>query len=286
MADEASTSIANLFPDTAPAAQEASPVTAADGTPETPAEPAEQYVPGRVPKAFYREGGDHDYDGLSKSWFDTRSAYETAQARIRELEGAQEKMPETFESYAKEMDWKAVAEKAPKAYKGSAEDGTNKAALSLLKRAYENGVPMAKARAMVTDFYADLDEFMPDPIAPEEARKSAVGYLGPNGASMEAEVKEWLVSREARKPFTAPEQAVLAQMVRNGPALSLLWEFTRSAGAAAPPGGVEHMSSAIKDPEVEKREATKLLGTLDDAEWHRNKDAIVARWRAAHPEAA
>ena len=250
--------------------------TPAEGQQEAP----ETYVAGRVPKAFYREDGAHDYEGMTKSWFDTRSALQTAQARVKELEAASAGLaPEQWEAYAKQLDWDAVASRAPNAYLGGGEE--NQAAMALLRRVHEQGMPLNKAQAFVEAYYEDLNALVPEHKSDDERLKAAVGSLGPNGPSIAQEVQRWLETQHSASAFTDGQLAVLRQMTHDGTALSLLQRLARQGGSAAPPTATGLADTKAVDPKAEQVEVRKLLGTLDEAEWTRNKAAILARARAA-----
>ena len=261
------------------------PAPPPESTGGAPADPPEQFQVGRVPKPFYREDGNHDYDGLSKSWFDTRDSYERAKTRISELEkAAAEGVPEAFEAYAAGMDWAAVKERAPNAYVSDEEE--NAAATALLRRAHQHGIPLAKARAMIGDYYEDLNGMVGAPKDAAEVRRDVLQYLGPNGQQQLSEVQEFLKSRAAVKPFNAEEMDVIGQMLSSGVATSLLWQLSRSGASTMPPGNGMVDTGTRVDPEREKQEAAKMLGTLDPQEWQKNKAEAIARWQRANPEAA
>ena len=251
--------------------------TPPEGTPPTEApEAPETYVQGRVPKAFFRSDGNHDYDGLAKSWFDTRSAYQSAQARIKELEAAGG-APEEWEAYAAAMDWDAVRERAPNAYVGGGAE--NRAAMSLLKRLHEQGVPSAKAKVLVGDYYEDLHGLLPEVKDEAERRKEAIGALGPNGPAIADEVKTWLTSQHAVRPFTEHQLAALKQMTLDGTALSLLQRLSRQGASTVPPGAPPGIDAEKVDPKARLAALEKRMGEMTDAEFAREKDALEAEWR-------
>ena len=167
-------SIAALFGGDPPPTGENTPPEGDRTPPETP----EEYVPGRVPKQFHRADGKHDYEGMAKSWFDTRKEHDLAKARIKELEGAQDQVP-GWEEYAGAVDWDEVAKKAPNAYVKPAEGQDNPAATAMLRRLHEGGMPPARAKKFVEDYYSDLSGMIPERKPPEELRKSAIAYLRP-----------------------------------------------------------------------------------------------------------
>lgn len=268
--------ISALFGDPPDPAGQGDGTTSADGV-VPPSSGDEEYV-GKIPKQFYREDGNHDLDGFSKAYRGARASLETANARIKELE-AKGAPVDQWDAYAAQMDWDAVKEKAPNAYQGGGPE--NKAAMSLLHRLHEQNIPLATARTIVSEYYGDLDGMVPEAKDDATLRKEAVAHLGPNGQQMAGEVQSWLESRHATKPFAPAELEILGQMVANGPALSLLWQMSRAGVSSGPPTGNETRSARAADPDAEKKEVRKLLGTLDDAEWSRNKAAILARARAA-----
>ena len=275
-----SSAISALFSTDATPAPEAPTTQAAGDTPPV-VEPPEQFQAGRLPKQFHREDGQHDYDGLTKSWFELRQGHAAQSARVKELERQLSTTDEPWESYSGDFDWDAVKQRAPNAYLGGEAD--NQAAMSLLKRFHEAGLPKAKAAKAVGDYYADLDGMVGTTPTEVEQRKSAVAYLGPNGGTMAQEVQAFLESRAAVKPFSDEELATLGQMTRSGPALSILWQLSRRHTGAPPPSAVE--ASTVTDPETERREAAKMLG-VDEATWQRDKAAILARFNRAYGEAA
>ena len=252
------------------------------GEGETPpteaAEAPETYIEGRVPKAFYREDGKHDYNGLSKSWFDTRSAYQTAQARIKELEAAAaESAPEAWEGYSGKFDWDAVGTRAPNAYLGGDEE--NRAAMALLRRVHEQGVPLAKAQALVESYYEDLNGLVPERQSDEDRLKAAVGSLGPNGPAIASEVQAWLAGQHARQAFSTDQLEVLKQMTHDGTALSLLQRLARQGTSTAPPATLPGTHAEKVDPAARRAELEKRMGAMTDAEFAAQKDALEAEWR-------
>ena len=242
-------------------------------------EAPEVYVEGRVPKAFYREDGQHDIAGLSKSWFDTRSAYQSAQARIKELEkAAAEGAPEAWEGYAGKLDWDAVAKRAPNAYLGGGDENT--AAMALLRRAHEAGMPLSKAQSFVEGYYEDLNGLVPEHRPDEERLKDAVGSLGPNGPAIAQEVQGWLESQHAKQPFTEHQLGVLKQMTHDGTALSLLQRLARQGTSAAPPASLPGTTAATVDPKARREQIERRLGELSDAEFAREMPALRAEWES------
>ena len=286
MADEApqttdqSGAIGALFNTDATPAPEGPTTQAAGDTPPV-VEPPEQFQAGRLPKQFHREDGNHDYDGLSKSWFELRQGHAAQSARVKELERQLSTTEEPWESYSGDFDWDAVKQRAPNAYLGGESD--NQAAMALLQRLHEAGVPKAKAAKAVGDYYAALDGLVGETPSAVEQRKAAVAYLGPNGSTMAQEVQTFLESRAAVKPFSDDEMETLGRMTRSGPALSILWQLSRRSAGASPPSTVE--AATVADPETEKAEAAKMLG-VDEATWQRDKAAIIARFNRAYGEAA
>ena len=247
--------------------------------PEGQQEAPESYVAGRVPKAFYREDGKHDIDGLSKSWFDTRSAYQSAQARIKELESAAaEGAPEAWEGYSQKLDWDAVAKRAPNAYLGGGAD--NQAAMALLKRAHEQGMSLNKAQAFVEAYYEDLNGLVPERQSDEDRLKAAVGSLGPNGPVIAQEVRTWLESEHSQRAFTQDQLVVLKQMTHDGTAMSLLQRLMRQGGSAPPPNALPGSAGTTADPKARKAEIERELGELSDAEFSRRMPELRAEWEA------
>ena len=241
-------------------------------------EPPETYVEGRVPKAFYREDGQHDYNGLSKSWFDTRSAYQTAQARIKELEAAAaESAPEAWEAYAAKLDWEAVKARAPNAYLGGGDENT--AAMALLRRLHEQGMPLTKAQAFTEAYYEDLNGLVPERRSDDERLKAAVGSLGPNGPAIASEVQSWLAGQHARQAFSTDQLEVLKQMTHDGTALSLLQRLARQGASTAPPGALPGMETEKVDPAARRAELERRMGAMSDTEFAAQKDALEAEWR-------
>ena len=245
--------------------------------PEGQQEAPEGYVEGRVPKAFYREDGNHDYNGLAKSWFDTRSAYQASQARIKELEAAAvSEAPEAWEGYSQKLDWEAVRARAPNAYLGGGAD--NEAAMALLRRAHEQGMPLSKAQAFVESYYEDLNGLVPEVKSDEDRLKAAVGALGPNGPAIAREVQSWLESQHGKQAFTAEQLQVLKQMTHDGTALSLLQRLARQGGSTVPPTSLPGTGGTQVDPKARRAEIEKRLGELSDADFAREMPALRAEW--------
>ena len=213
---------------------------ASAGNDTTPTEPVEEYVEGRMPKAFHREDGNHDIEGLKKSWFETRKSHDLLKARLKELEKSAADVP-AWDAWAAEIDWKAVAEGAPNAYLVPEEGQENRAAMSLARRLHEQGIPTAKANAALANYYADLNAIMPEAKTAEDLRKAAVAYQGPNGQSVMDEVKTGLASRAAKRAWSKEEMTVLDSMLSNGPAVAVLHQLIRTSAGAAPPnsGGLD-----------------------------------------------
>ena len=250
-----------------------------DTPPTGQQEAPETYVEGRVPKAFYRDDGQHDYNGLTKSWFDTRSAYQSAQARIKELEAAAvAAAPESWEGYSQKFDWDAVAQRAPNAYLGGGDENT--AAVALLKRVHEAGVPLAKASELVGAYYEDLNGLVPEHKPDAERLKDAVGSLGPNGPAIAQEVQSWLETQHATQPFTEHQLGVLKQMTHDGTALSLLQRLARQGASASPPTSLPGTGGATVDPKARRLEIERKLGSLSDAEFAAQKEALQAEWES------
>ena len=246
-----------------------------EGQPEAP----ETFQEGRVPKAFYREDGNHDYNGLAKSWFDTRSAYQASQARIKELEAAAaEGAPEAWEGYSQKMDWEAVKARAPNAYLGGGAD--NEAAVALLRRIHEQGVPLSKAQSLVEAYYEDLNGLVPEHKPDDERLKAAVGSLGPNGPAIAQEVQGWLETQHAKQAFTPEQLGVLKQMTHDGTALSLLQRLARQGASTVPPTGLPGTTAATVDPKARRAEIERMLGELDDAEFAKQMPALRAEWES------
>ena len=255
------------------------PETTAAGDGSGGVELPEQYQEGRVPKQFHREDGKHDYEGMTKSWFELRKGHAEQSARVKELEGQLRTTDEPWEAYSGDFDWEAVKQRAPNAYLGG--EAENEAAMSLLKHLHVAGVPKAKAAKAVADYYADLDKLVGQIPTEEEQRKAAVGHLGVNGAQMAQEVQTWLTSRSSVKPFPEDELRELGRLTRSGPGLSLLWQFMRSGtNGSGPPTG-QGTGSPVVDPEKERVEARRGLGVSDE-EWKTNRAAAIARWAQAN----
>ena len=281
MADENTSSddaINALFGSTPPAEPPAEPPKSDEGDGE--------WRPGYVPKAFRAEDGTlRSMDELTKSWYDGRQHITTLSARVKELEAAGAAgVSETFEQYHQAMDWDALAEKAPNAYRGGGAE--NQAAMGLLQALHNAGVPDAKAHAAVAEYYTTLNGMVPEVKDEETLRKEAVAHLGPNGTSMAEEVKGFLQAKARQHPFNEQEMEVIGQMVNYGPGLSVLWQLSRQAGSTAPPTATGAADTRAVDPEQAKKDVFRKLGTLDEAQWAANKDAIIAEWRQANPDKA
>ena len=65
-------------------------------------------------------------------------------------------------------------------------------------------------------------------------------------------------------------------MTQSADGLSLLWRLSRSKGSTAPPTISPQLSGM--DIEDRKQKLFKKLGTLDDAEFARNKSQILREW--------
>ena len=246
----------------------------AEPRPETPPEPAEEFQAGRVPKAFYREDGKHDYDGLSKSWFDTRAALAQQQARVRELEEAAKGSDLPWEQYHADFDWDTVQQAAPNAYKGGGAD--NEAAMSLLRRLHAAGVSKEKASAAVNGYYADLEKVLGEAPTPQERRAQALAAHGANGPAMEAEVKTWLQSRAANGGFSEAETDLLRGIAHSGTGLGLLHKLSRANGSTPPPSPTRTGPGPELDPnraEADIREALRL----PDDEWRKRRKSVLAQ---------
>ena len=271
-----SKAIANLFDGGENPSTDTPDTTAAGDT--TTVEVPEQYEAGRLPKQFHREDGKHDYEGLTKSWFELRKGHSEQSARVKELERQVSTMDEPWEAYSGDFDWESVKQRAPNAYTGGGAD--NEAAMSLLRQLHGAGLPKAKAAKAISDYYADLDKMVGETPSEAEQRKAAVASLGTNGPTMAREVQTFLESRAAVNPFSEDEMRVLGSMTRSGPALSILWRLSRQGASTSPPGSAEGVTRTV-DPEQEKLEAVKGF-QVSDEDWHRNKDAIIARWARAN----
>ena len=280
MSDEAN-SIDNIFGNSTPPEENKDP----GATPPEESK-SEEWRPGWVPSDYADAEGKLDpakLDSLVKSWYDGRQHVTTLNARIKEIEAAANAhVPEQFEEYAKTMDWEALQKRAPNAYLGGGEE--NRAAMALLEHAHKHGIPPAKAHALIGDYYETLNGIVPEVKDADTLRKEAIAHLGPNGSAMNAEVASWLKSKAATNAFNEEEVGVIKQLASYGPGLSLLWRLSREGGSTAPPSSTGSASTHV-DPEQEKREATKGLAA-SEADWARNKHALIARWKAAHPEAA
>ena len=262
------------------------------GAPEGASKEAQQSAEGTwhdgyIPKMWRDETGafNGDTNGVLKSWYHGQQQVSKLQTDLDSLRAersaAEAAMPNTTE-YVDDFDYDALADRAPNmiAKGGGKEENTILA--SFLTLAHKHGVPMAKAHALAGDYFEALNADVPEYKEPEQQRKEAVAHLGPNGAQMVEDVRGFLAQRARTSPFNAEQMDVIKGMLHNGPALALLHNLSRTTGASTTPPSVARISQV--DMEQERREALKALGSLDGEEWARNKDAILARVRRAHPE--
>lgn len=244
----------------------------------------ESWRPGFVPKAFRGEDGafNGNHDAVFKSWYDGRQRITGLEAQLKELqEASSPDVPETSDEYVNTFDFEAFKEKAPRAYAGGGAD--NPIIADMLKLGHKHGVPVAKMQAVVTDYFAGINEFIPEAKDEATALRETAAYLGPNGAQMMEDLKGRLAAHARQYPLSPEKLNAVKRILQDGPATAVLHDLVGARSGAAPPSAA---ASSMTDPEQEKREVMKQLGTLDEAEWRRNKDAIIARWNRAHPEAA
>ena len=242
----------------------------------------ETWRPGFVPKAFRNAEGawNGDQDAVFKSWYDGRQHVSALEAQLAEVKRAQsELVPETAAQYVDTFDFASLKEVAPN-LAGGADAESNPIVTDLLKLGHAHGVPVAKMQAVVAEYAKGLNEHLPEQVDPAERRKQAKAWLGPNGEQIAADVQAGLAARARVMPFSKEKMDVLEAMVESGPGLALLHDFLRT-GPQAPPTGV---TATLQDSEQEKRDAYKALGTMDEAAWRANKDAIIARWLRANPD--
>ena len=241
----------------------------------------ESWRPGFVPKAFRGEDGtfNGNQDAVFKSWYDGRQRITGLEAQLAELQKVD--VPETADEYVNTFDFDAFKERAPRAYAGGGAD--NPIIADMLKLGHKHGVPVAKMQAVVTDYFAGINEFIPEAKDEPTALRETAAYLGPNGTQMMEDLKGKLAAHARRYPLGAEKLDAVKRILQDGPATAVLYELIGGRSGVVPPSAA---ASQMVDPEQEKREVAKQLGTLDESEWRRNKDAIIARWTRAHPEAA
>lgn len=237
---------------------------------------------GYVPKAFRNAEGEFtgDQDAVFKSWMDGRQRISQLEAQIsRAQKESAAQLPPTADEYIATMNWEELSERAPNAYAGG--EGENPVIANLLRELHAAGVPQGKAQAAAVSYMASLNEHVPEAKDEATSRAEALSYLGPNGAQIADAVRGRLHALSRKGAIPAPQMAVLAQMMTNGPALALLDRLT-AFGQSAPPPSMSQITHL--DQERAKRDANAKLGTLDDQEWRKNKDRWIAEWKAAHPE--
>lgn len=277
MADEATSAIDALF-DGAPAPDETA-TRPEDTRPPEGDGPSEEFL-----KTLHGADGAIDGAKAAKMAWDNKRAFAQQAARLAELEKAREPAPDSVEGYLRDFDRAALKEKAPRAFLG------NEADEEALKRAFEaaraNGMSVKQAQGFVADYYGRLNELLPEPDTRPAAERSkaareAAQREHPNGTLIAGDVQAWLSRRHATEAFSEKELGVIGGMLETPEGLGLLWRLSRQ-GRAAPADLGGHR--AISDPDEERRKTFEALGTLDQAEWNRNKDAIIARYKRARPE--
>ena len=257
---------------------------APEGT-QTPsvADAEPEWKDGYVPKAFRGDDGgfNGDQNAVFKSWTDTKRHNTALAAKVKELEtAASASAVDAKESdYLNEFDFDALKERAPRAYVGGERD--NAIVTDMLKLGHKHGLPVSKVHAFVADYFAGINEYLPDPAEEKDdatLRKEATAYLGPNGQQMMQDIQGFLAARARVNPLPKDQVAVLGEMLKSGPASALLHSLARSAGSRALPSG--HEATAPADPEQAKRAAYKMLGASDE-EWAAHRDEYLAAARAA-----
>ena len=245
------------------------------------AEADDAWTPGYVPKAWRGEDGkfNGDMDAVFKSAMDGRQHISRLNAQIEELKQASNAGVPEQSQYVDGFDYAALAQKAPNMVAASGRDD-NPVLVSFLESAHKNGIPMAKAHAMAVEYFEGLNAEAPEYKEPEQQRKDAIAYLGPNGAQMNEDIKGFLAARARHAPFSEDQMGVLKGMLHSGPGMSLLHNLARTTGASTVPPSAAAASTV--DPEQERAEVMRDLG-LPDHEFAQNKEAILARARRVLP---
>ena len=253
----------------------------------TASESDDAWTPGYVPKAFRGTDGKFtgDNDAVFKSWMDNRQQVSRLQAQVAELkqgegeDGASGVADE--KQYVDEFDYAGLAAKAPNMVAAEGGRESNAVLASLLASARAAGIPKAKAHAMVSAYFEELNADAPEYKDDETLRKDAVSFLGPNSTQMMTDIKGFLTARARHAPFSKEQMGVIEGMLRSGPALSLLHNLARTTGqSTAPPSPA---SATQVDIEKEKEAVLRDLG-LPDHEFRVKKDEILARARRVFPE--
>ena len=264
-----------------------------EGAPETSSQVAaategdDAWSAGYVPKAFRGPDGAFtgDTDAVFKSWMDGRQQVSRLNAQIAELkrtdasDGASGVADE--KQYIDEFDYAGLAERAPNMIAPEGGREANSVLATFLEHARAAGVPMGRAHAMANAYFEALNADAPEYKEPEEQRKDAVAYLGPNGTQMVEDVKGFLGSRARHAPFSKAQMDVIESLVHSGPGLSLLHNLSRTVGASTAPPSQTQVTQVDIDRE---REAVMRDLGLPDAEFRKQKEGILARARRAFPE--
>ena len=237
------------------------------------------WTEGYVPKSFRNEAGEFNgnQDAVFKSWMDGRQRISQLEKQIADAAKAAAPLPSADE-YIAGMDWEALAQKAPNAYVGG--EAENPVVVNLLRQAHAAGLTQDKAQEMVIGYLGSLNEHVEPQRDEATARAEALAHLGPNGPQIAEQVKARLQTLAQRQAIPEPQMAVLGQMMLNGPALALLDRLTAYGGSVAPPGA---STITVVDQEKAQAEARRKLGTLDAADWAKNKARYIAEWNAANP---
>ena len=239
-----------------------------------------------VPENFWRPDpadptkGTVDAEAMAKSYNEFRGNDTRLRQQIAELTKTPEGVPEKPDEYWERMDWEALQQAAPNAYAGEAEQPYVQ---EMLKAAHTQGLPPEAARAMVTQFYTAINGDVAPATSPEEARKQAVGYLGPNGARMAADVRSMLTARAEKQQFGEKEVAALSRMVSDGPSLYVLWSIL---GSQVAPGGPPSVSNGQLQMGTEHERNAVHEMMRDDKNWNDpvKRAEMINRFNALPPD--
>ena len=257
--------------------QQAPPQQATESQPKE-----EEWRPGFVPKAFRDETGafNGNMDGLFKSWSDGRAHISNLEAELSALRAGSGAagVPDTDEEYLTTFDFDALSKRAPRAYAGGGAE--NPVVANLLKLGHTHGVPVKAMQALVSDYFAGMNEHIPETKTATELRSEATAYLGPNGAQIMSDIQGRLAARARAQPFSEEKLEVVKQLLEWGPGAALLHELLASGTTPSLPNS-DGVASAV-NPEDARAQARRGLGTLDDAEWQRRKNSAIAEYNRVH----
>lgn len=224
--------------------------------------------------AFRNADGAVDTDKLFQSFQETQRSFSEKSQRLAELERANGgNIPEHAKAYYEQYDYSGLKQKAPNSFQGS--DSDIAAYQKLMESMHANGVPVEKAHAIGEAFLEKVNDLVPAPVEASAARQQAISSL-PNGKLMASDVHQYLKAQEAHEPFTPGQMDEINAMTQSPEGLSLLWRLSRAKGSTALPNIPSQLSGM--DIEDRKEKLLNRLGTLDDAEFARNKKSILAEW--------